>query len=160
RCCPCAQDRRERQKLRRAAPLVQRDGNAVSRSVLASSGRAQCQSGRKTPSVYELSRSDAEGAQVKLCDPTIEAAMSKSTSVVMIDLFSFVPYYTGHLCACLQKVNGLQVTLASVTYQHDLEYFQRQAVSNDPGLLDVTYRMRWIPAGARRLLKAGEYLIN
>lgn len=86
--------------------------------------------------------------------------MPEPVQVFMLDLFSIVPYYTGRLCASLQMLDTVQITLASVTYQHDPEYFRRQGVHNHPGLLDVTYRLRRAPAVLRQILKAAEYLVN
>ncbi len=88
------------------------------------------------------------------------APMPNSIRVFMLDLFSIVPYYTGRLCASLQAANRVQVTLASITYQHDPECFRRLRVHNDPGPLNLTYRLQGAPAAARRLLKLGEYVVN
>jgi glycosyltransferase involved in cell wall biosynthesis len=78
----------------------------------------------------------------------------------MLDLLSIVPYYTGHLCASLKPAGAVEVTLASITYHHDPEFFRRQGIHNDPGPFDLASRLRWVPAPARRLLKLSEYLIN
>jgi glycosyltransferase involved in cell wall biosynthesis len=86
--------------------------------------------------------------------------MAEPTRVLMLDLLSIVPYYTGHLCASLRGADGARVTLASITYQHDPEFFHRQGIHNDPGPLDVTYRLHRAPAAVRRLLKIGEYVVN
>ena len=80
--------------------------------------------------------------------------------VVMLDLLSMVPYYTGHLSAGLRGAEGVQVTLASITYRHDPQFFRRQGLSNDPGLLDLTSRLRRAPEAVRLALKMLEYLVN
>jgi glycosyltransferase involved in cell wall biosynthesis len=80
--------------------------------------------------------------------------------VTMLDLVSFVPYYTGHLCAGLQRDDGIQVTLASITYHLDPGFFRRLGLQNAPGLIDVVFRLRQAPPPLRRVLKLMEYLIN
>lgn len=80
--------------------------------------------------------------------------------VTMLDLASMVPYYTGHLCAALRTVAGVQVTLASVTYQYDPQFFQRAGLRIHPGALDVTSRLHRTPAPLRRGLKLLEYCVN
>jgi glycosyltransferase involved in cell wall biosynthesis len=86
--------------------------------------------------------------------------MNRPVKVVMLDAMSIVPYYTGHLCARLQQMRGLRVTLASPTYQHDPGFFDRCRVRHDPGLLNVTYRMSKLPASVRRIVKLVEYVLN
>lgn len=80
--------------------------------------------------------------------------------VLMLDLLSIVPYYTGHLCASLERENGLEVRLASIRYHHDPDCFRRQGVRNDPGLLDLPSRFGDFAAPIRRLLKVAAYLVN
>ena len=79
-------------------------------------------------------------------------------SVFLFDLLPSVPYYTGHLCAALNGIGNLQVTLVSATYPHDSSFFRRTGLRNRPGLLDVAYRLRFPPA--RRATKLAEYLLN
>ncbi len=90
----------------------------------------------------------------------VAAKMPPRIRVVMLDLMAIVPYYTAHLCASLERIEGTQVALASVTYQHDPECFRRHGVHNDPGFLDVAFRLRHMPAWMRRPLKVAEYLAN
>lgn len=80
--------------------------------------------------------------------------------VVMLDLLSIVPYYTGHLCAALQQTSGVLVTLASITYSHDREFFEKMAVRNNPGVFDLVSRLGGMAAPLRRALKLAESLIN
>lgn len=86
--------------------------------------------------------------------------MPEPIRVLMLDLLSIVPYYTGHLCAGLRGADGVQVTLASITYQHDPEFFRRQGIRNNPGPLDLAFRLRRVPSWMRRLLKLFECLVN
>lgn len=85
---------------------------------------------------------------------------SRVVRVFMMDLLSIVPYYSGHLCAGLAQVEGVRVTLGSITYQHDRGFFRRQALRTDPGLLDLTWRLTAAPALVRRALKTAESLVN
>lgn len=80
--------------------------------------------------------------------------------VTMLDLMSIVPYYTGHLCAALRCLPGVHVSLASVTYQHDPQFFRREGLRNDPGAFDLTSNLRGTPPLLRRGLKLFEYLMN
>lgn len=82
------------------------------------------------------------------------------STVWILDLAAMVPYYTGHLCAALRGVEGVAVSLISIRYQYDPEFFQRQGIRNCPGLLDFTFRLRQAPDWLRRPLKLLEYLIN
>lgn len=83
-----------------------------------------------------------------------------SMRVVMLDLLSIIPYYTGHLCEALHKIGQCEVTLASITYDHDVEFFSRKAIHNDPGALDLTFKLRCAPVRLRQMLKGVEYLVN
>lgn len=78
----------------------------------------------------------------------------------MLDLLSIIPYYTGHLCASLRSDRDVHVTLASIDYQYDLDYFRRQGIPNDPGLLNASCRLGRTPAPVRRALKLLEYVVN
>ncbi|MBS1824083.1 MAG: glycosyltransferase [Acidobacteria bacterium] len=84
----------------------------------------------------------------------------QAVRVTMLDLASIVPYYTGHLCTGLREVAEVQVALASVTYQHDPQFFRRRGLRNDPGALDVMSKLRVVPAPLRRSLKLVEYCVN
>jgi len=86
--------------------------------------------------------------------------MPEPIRVWMLDLLSIVPYYTGHLCASLSRKTEVRVALASINYQYDLDYFRRQRIRNDPGLLNVACRLGRAPATARRVLKLIEYFVN
>lgn len=77
-----------------------------------------------------------------------------------MDLLSIVPYYTGHLCVNLAQVQGIEPTLGSITYSHDRACFLRMGVRNDPGFLDMAYRLPNEVAPVRGALKALECLLN
>lgn len=80
--------------------------------------------------------------------------------VFMMDLLSIVPYYTGHLCSALDQVEGLDVTLGSITYHLDKGFFNRQGVRTHPGAFDVISNLPIKSALARRLLKTAEWVMN
>lgn len=80
--------------------------------------------------------------------------------VFMLDLLAIVPYYTGHLCAAAERTGGMRMTLASVSYSYDRQFFSRLGIRNDPGLLDVVSRLRRLPVAIRRMLKLLEYAVN
>lgn len=80
--------------------------------------------------------------------------------VVMLDLLSFVPYYTGHLCAALKERGGIRVDLASITYHYDPGFFRRLGVGNNAGLVDLSFRLRFGGRPLRRATKLLEYFIN
>jgi len=87
-------------------------------------------------------------------------AYGRGLRVYMMDLVSNVPYYTGHLSAALGRMEGLRVTLGSITYSYDPAFFHRRGLRNDPGVLDFTYRLPKLPASLRRGAKLVESLVN
>jgi glycosyltransferase involved in cell wall biosynthesis len=88
------------------------------------------------------------------------AHRGRRLQIYIMDLLSNVPYYTGHLSAALGGLEDLHVTLGSITYSYDPEFFRRHDLENQPGLLDVTYRLPKMPAALRRAAKLAEYLLN
>jgi glycosyltransferase involved in cell wall biosynthesis len=78
----------------------------------------------------------------------------------MMDLLSYVPYYTGHLSAALSRLEDLRVNLRSITYSYDPAFFQRHGLRNQPGLLDITHRLAEVPVSLRRAAKLAESLLN
>jgi glycosyltransferase involved in cell wall biosynthesis len=87
-------------------------------------------------------------------------AYGRGLRVYMMDLLSNVPYYTGHLSAALGRLEGLRVTLGSITYSYDPAFFRKHGLRNDPGVLDFTYRLPKLPASVRRGAKLAESLVN
>lgn len=80
--------------------------------------------------------------------------------VYVMDLLSVVPYYTGHLCARLQELVSVEVTLGSITYSHDRNFFDRIGVDADRHLLDLASRFPDAITPVRRVFKGLEYLLN
>jgi len=89
-----------------------------------------------------------------------EDVARRPARVFVMDLLSIVPYYTGHLCAQLKDVDSIQVAFGSIQYGHDEAFFERIGVRTDPGLLDLSRHLPEFLAPVRRLLKAGEYVLN
>jgi glycosyltransferase involved in cell wall biosynthesis len=83
-----------------------------------------------------------------------------SLRVYMMDLASIVPYYTGHLCAELQKLESLDVTLGSIQYGHDPAFFERIRVATDQALLDFGSSLPKAWNRLRRAVKGSENLLN
>ncbi|HEY6249042.1 MAG TPA: glycosyltransferase family 4 protein [Candidatus Angelobacter sp.] len=77
--------------------------------------------------------------------------------VYMMEMWSFIPYYVGRLCASLRN-ESVEVTLGAVRYHLDRTYYHKAGLMPDRFLLDNGGRIR---AGLlRRLIKSFEYLIN
>lgn len=77
--------------------------------------------------------------------------------VYMMDLWSFIPYYIARLCGALQK-EGVSVTLGSVRYHLDRDYFHNSGLPPDPRLLDHGGNIH--SSFLRRVIKSCEYLAN
>src|SRR5580658_10407052 len=83
--------------------------------------------------------------------------MTPELRVYMMDLWSFIPYYMARLCAVLPR-ESVRVTLGSVRYHMDRDYFHHAGLAPDRWLLDGG---GGIQAGFwRRLVKSIEYLVN
>jgi glycosyltransferase involved in cell wall biosynthesis len=89
-----------------------------------------------------------------------ERTTSRPLRVFLMDLLSMVPYYMGHLCLRLRQVEGIEVTLGSITYSHDPSFFKAAGLLNDPGLLDMAYSLPNAVAPVRSALKVLECLLN
>jgi glycosyltransferase involved in cell wall biosynthesis len=85
---------------------------------------------------------------------------SQPVRVLLMDLLAMVPYYVGHLCVALTRTQEVEVTLGSITYRHDRSFFKRAGLRNDPGLLDVTWRVPRAVAPVRGPLKVFECFVN
>lgn len=94
------------------------------------------------------------------CNAPATESLRRPLRVFMMDLVSVVPYYTGHLCAALKGICELRAELGSITYHLDRDFFRRQNLRTNPGLLDVVSMLSSAPAGLRRTFKLGECLIN
>jgi glycosyltransferase involved in cell wall biosynthesis len=77
-----------------------------------------------------------------------------------MDLLATVPYYTGHLCDALSRVDELQVAVGSITYHLDRDFFRDRGIQNRPGAFDWVSKVPIPSPALRRLLKVTEYLIN
>lgn len=89
-----------------------------------------------------------------------EGTAARPIRVFVMDLLSIVPYYTGHLCAELQKQALLKVTLGAIQYGHDPSFFKRIGMPTDHALLDLSsfFPRSW--NRFRRAAKGSEYLLN
>jgi len=92
--------------------------------------------------------------------PVTENVAARPIRVFLMDLLSIVPYYCGYLCSGFRQITGVELKLGSIRYGHDPSFFQRMGLHNDPGLLDLAWR---VPDGAdvlRRGLKLLECVLN
>lgn len=80
--------------------------------------------------------------------------------VYLMDLLAIVPYYSGHLCAELQKLQALSLTLGSIPYGHDPGFFARIGVATDGALLDFGSALPRTWNRLRRMVKGSENLLN
>jgi len=81
----------------------------------------------------------------------------RTLRVYMMEMWSFIPYYVGRLCASLRS-ESVEATLGSVRYHLDRDYFQKVGLDTDRHLFDVGGRFRAAPL--RRLFKSCEYVAN
>lgn len=79
--------------------------------------------------------------------------------VFIMDLWCYTPYYDRYLCEGLAGEN-IEATLGSVSPYQDPEYFRRNGVRNDPGLVDVVPKLRISNDNVRRVLMLVESCIN
>jgi glycosyltransferase involved in cell wall biosynthesis len=86
----------------------------------------------------------------------VDQSRSKITVYIM-DLWSFIPYYMARLCASL-RAESVEVTLGSIRYHLDRNYFHNVGLTPDPVLLDSGGSIR--SNGLRRMVKSVEYLVN
>ena len=78
--------------------------------------------------------------------------------VFMMDLWATVPYYTAYLSRAL-LLEGVDVTVGSISYYLDPDCFSSRGIKLDPGLLDVVGKFP-LPRVSRRVLKLLEALVN
>lgn len=89
----------------------------------------------------------------------VEAVNSKRVRVFLMDMLSIVPYYTGHLCAKLQEIEAIDLTVGAIPYGYDKTFFQRMGVRTDFMLMNLSARLS-SGIAIRRPLKAIECLWN
>lgn len=75
----------------------------------------------------------------------------------LMDMWSFIPYYIGELCAALRR-QSVEATLGSVRYHLDRNYFRKSGLRPDRLLLDVGGAVR--SGLLRRIFKSAEYIFN
>jgi glycosyltransferase involved in cell wall biosynthesis len=90
-------------------------------------------------------------------DEIVGRPSRRNLRVYMMDLWSFIPYYMARLCASL-PAQAVDVTLGTVRYHLDRDYFRKAGVPPDRFLIDAGGGIK--PAFARRLVKSCEYLLN
>jgi len=79
--------------------------------------------------------------------------------VFLVDLWCYVPYYDRYLFESLAREN-IDVILGSVCPYQDPEYFVRNGLPNDPGLIDIVPKLGISNDPARRVLMLVESCIN
>jgi glycosyltransferase involved in cell wall biosynthesis len=79
--------------------------------------------------------------------------------VFMLDLWCYTPYYDRYLCEGLAAEN-VDVTLGAVRPYQDPDYFTKNGLRNDPGLLDFVPGLGLSNDSLRRLLMLGESCVN
>jgi glycosyltransferase involved in cell wall biosynthesis len=77
--------------------------------------------------------------------------------VYLMDLWSFVPYYSARLCASLRE-EGIDAKLGSVSYHLERNYFRSMGILPDMWLFDAGGSIR--NALLRRIVKSMEYGLN
>jgi glycosyltransferase involved in cell wall biosynthesis len=93
------------------------------------------------------------------CSDTM-SQVSLPITVFMMDLLPTVPYYTGHLCAGLTHITGLNLQLGATRYAHDPDFFHRMELNHAHGVVDVAAHLRGCGTLVRRGIKLGEYVTN
>ena len=89
----------------------------------------------------------------------LTASRKPPINVFVMDLWCYVPYYDRYLCQSLAG-EGIATILGSVSPYQDPEYFRRNGVANDPGLIDLVSKLRISNDNIRRALMLVECCIN
>lgn len=89
----------------------------------------------------------------------LTASRKPPIKVFVMDLWCYVPYYDRYLCQSLAG-EGIAAILGSVSPYQDPEYFARNGLANDPGLIDVVSKLRISNDHLRRALMLLECCIN
>ena len=84
---------------------------------------------------------------------------AKKLRVFMMDLWCYTPYYDRYLCEALAEAN-VDITLGAVRPYQDPEYFSKNGLKNDPGLIDFVPGLALTNDSLRRVLMLGESCIN
>ncbi|MGC2195875.1 MAG: glycosyltransferase family 4 protein [Terriglobales bacterium] len=83
----------------------------------------------------------------------------KPLRVVVLDLLCISPYHDGYFCEALQA-EGVDVSLAAISFHLERDYFRRAHLKNDPGLLDIVSRLGIRNTRLRQGLKFIEMFVN
>lgn len=83
----------------------------------------------------------------------------KPIKVFVMDLLCMTPYYDRYLCDAIMTKN-MYVSLGSISFHRDLNYYEKYRVHRQRGLLDIIAKMNIRHDGTRQILKGIEYLIN
>src|SRR5215813_4086467 len=79
--------------------------------------------------------------------------------VFMMDLWCYTPYYDRYLFESLTN-EGVAVTLGAVRPYQDPDYFLKNGLRNDPGLVDLIAGLGISNNALRRVLMLGESCLN
>jgi glycosyltransferase involved in cell wall biosynthesis len=83
----------------------------------------------------------------------------KRNRVFIMDLLCMVPFYDCYLYKSLKKKDG-SISLGTISFYLDVDYFKRRGIRRASGLIDVVARLRIYNKKIRRGLKAAEYMLN
>ena len=87
------------------------------------------------------------------------SASAQPIKVYMMDLWAYVPYYDGYIARSLRTV-GVDVSMGSISYHRDPEYYKRIGLPTDPGCCDVVSGWRIKNPRLRQSLKFVEFCLN
>lgn len=100
----------------------------------------------------------AHNAGYPVCDSALDSS-ELLIRVFMMDLWGYTPHYDRYLCEGLAGEN-IEVTLGSVCPYQDPEYFAKNGLRNNPGLVDVVPKLGISNDTIRRVLMLAESSIN
>ena len=90
--------------------------------------------------------------------PVAAVPVENRIRVLILDLWSYVPYYDRYLCEALLSRN-VNVRLAAASYYLDPGYFRKHGIRNRPGLVDFAAKFK-LPDQLRRILMLMESCLN
>lgn len=100
----------------------------------------------------------AQDADYQLGESVLDSSRAL-IRVFMMDLWCYTPHYDRYLCEALRHEN-IEAMLGSVCPYQDPEYFAKNDLRNDPGLLDIVPKLRISNDTSRRALMLVESCIN
>jgi glycosyltransferase involved in cell wall biosynthesis len=92
------------------------------------------------------------------CSAALDFSKAPIT-VFLMDLWCYVPYYDRYLCEGLAR-EKIEVVLGSVCPYQDPQYFARNGLPNNPGLIDIIPKLGISNDTTRRVLMLVESCIN